>query len=258
VEWLVHTLRQYPELAIFLTLGLGYFVGKQKFGKFSLGGVTGTLLAGVLIGQLHITISPNVKVLDSTEATIPTLESQLRQTQNALCILMGMPPSGLKDLLGSESDIPAPPPQVAIGIPADLLRRRPHIKSAEWRAAAQCAQIGVAKASLYPAFSLTGTFGVQASDVGKFALDDMFKWSSRTDISVLIMVPPGINPTMLGRLPVYPNTAYGAAVYFAPTKNLYASYGIFDGNVARGIDLDLLNNRSIPSIVLNISVEANS
>ena len=61
MEWFVGTLRQYPELAIFLTLGLGYFVGKQKFGGFSLGAVTGTLLAGVLIGQLDITISPNVK-----------------------------------------------------------------------------------------------------------------------------------------------------------------------------------------------------
>ncbi len=40
-----------------------------------------------------------------------------------------------------------------------------------------------------------------------------------TDISVLIMVPPGINPTMLGRLPIYPNTAWGATVHFAPTKN---------------------------------------
>ncbi len=61
MDWLVHTLRQYPELAIFLTLGLGYFIGKKKFGNFSLGAVTGTLLAGVVIGQLNITISPNVK-----------------------------------------------------------------------------------------------------------------------------------------------------------------------------------------------------
>ena len=60
-----------------------------------------------------------------------------------------------------------------------------------------------------------------------------------TDISVLIMVPPGINPTMLGRLPIYPNTAWGAAVHFAPTKNLYASYGIFDGNAARGVQTGL-------------------
>jgi NodT family efflux transporter outer membrane factor (OMF) lipoprotein len=119
-------------------------------------------------------------VLESTEATIPTLESQGRQTQNALCVLMGMPPRDLMELLGSKSEIPAPPPQVAVGIPADLLRRRPDIQRAEWRAAAQCAQIGVTKANLYPAFSLSGTFGLQASDAGTFGLANMFDWRSRT------------------------------------------------------------------------------
>jgi NodT family efflux transporter outer membrane factor (OMF) lipoprotein len=119
-------------------------------------------------------------VLGSTEATIPTLESQVRQSKNLLSVLMGMPPSDLGDLLGPQSDIPAPPPQVALGIPADLLRRRPDIQSAELRAAAQSAQIGVAKANLYPAFSLVGTFGFQASDVGTFALGDMYQWRSRT------------------------------------------------------------------------------
>src|SRR5499427_5484685 len=59
--WLVNTLRSYPEIAIFLTLALGFYVGSLKLGKFSLGNVTGVLLAGVLVGQLHITISPNVK-----------------------------------------------------------------------------------------------------------------------------------------------------------------------------------------------------
>jgi NodT family efflux transporter outer membrane factor (OMF) lipoprotein len=118
-------------------------------------------------------------VLDSTEATIPTLEAQWHQTQNVLSVLLGMPPSDLKDYLGAKSAIPVPPPTVAVGIPADLLRRRPDIKSAEWRAAAQCAQIGVAKANLYPAFSLSGTFGLQASDVPPFVLANMFDWRSR-------------------------------------------------------------------------------
>jgi putative transport protein len=61
MDWLVKSFQQYPELAIFLTLALGYWVGSLKFGKFSLGAVTGVLLAGVLVGQMHITISPNVK-----------------------------------------------------------------------------------------------------------------------------------------------------------------------------------------------------
>ena len=60
-HWLVETLRSNPEIAIFLTLGLGFWAGKLKFGSFSLGVVTSTLLAGVLVGQLDITISANVK-----------------------------------------------------------------------------------------------------------------------------------------------------------------------------------------------------
>jgi NodT family efflux transporter outer membrane factor (OMF) lipoprotein len=118
-------------------------------------------------------------VLESTEATIPTLESQVRQTQNLLCLLMGLPPTDLKQVLGAKSAIPAPPPQVALGIPADLLRRRPDIQSAEWQAAAQCAQIGVSKADLFPAFSLTGSFGFSATQSGTTALADMFKGISR-------------------------------------------------------------------------------
>jgi NodT family efflux transporter outer membrane factor (OMF) lipoprotein len=119
-------------------------------------------------------------VLASTQATIPTLESQLRQSKNALCVLLGLPPQQLTELLGSSTAIPAPPPQVAVGIPADLLRRRPDIQSAAYRAAAQCATIGVAKANLYPALSLTGTFGFQASDIATFNLGDTFQWRSRT------------------------------------------------------------------------------
>jgi putative transport protein len=59
MDWIVKTFQQYPELAIFVTLALGYWVGNIKFGKFNLGAVTGVLLAGVLIGQMQITIFPN-------------------------------------------------------------------------------------------------------------------------------------------------------------------------------------------------------
>jgi NodT family efflux transporter outer membrane factor (OMF) lipoprotein len=119
-------------------------------------------------------------ILSNTQASIPTLEGQVRQFQNALCVLMGLPPTNLEDRLKGPGEIPAPPPQVAVGIPADLLRRRPDIRSAELRAMAQCSQIGVAKADLYPAFSLSGSVGFQASDVTNFYMGDMFKWSSRS------------------------------------------------------------------------------
>jgi NodT family efflux transporter outer membrane factor (OMF) lipoprotein len=118
-------------------------------------------------------------VLYNTEASIPPLEAQLRQAKDALSVLLGLPPSHLADELAGSSDIPVSPTEVIVGIPADLLRRRPDIRSAEYQAAAQCAQIGVAKADLYPAFSLTGSFGFVSTDLGKSSLSDMFKWSSR-------------------------------------------------------------------------------
>ncbi|MGZ5507966.1 MAG: aspartate-alanine antiporter-like transporter, partial [Limisphaerales bacterium] len=61
MEWIIQTLRQYPEIAIFLALAIGFWFGNLKFGSFSLGVVTSVLLAGVIIGQLKIQISPNVK-----------------------------------------------------------------------------------------------------------------------------------------------------------------------------------------------------
>jgi len=60
---LISILQQYPELAIFLTLALGFFIGRLRFGNFSLGTVVGTLLAGVLIGQFDIKVSPTVKTV---------------------------------------------------------------------------------------------------------------------------------------------------------------------------------------------------
>jgi NodT family efflux transporter outer membrane factor (OMF) lipoprotein len=117
--------------------------------------------------------------LYGTEASIPPLEIQLRQAKNALSVLLGLPPSHLTEELAGSSAIPASPAQVIVGIPTDLLRRRPDIRNAELQAAAQCAQIGVAKADLYPAFSLSGMLGFLSSDFGPFALSDMFQWSSR-------------------------------------------------------------------------------
>jgi NodT family efflux transporter outer membrane factor (OMF) lipoprotein len=118
-------------------------------------------------------------VLASTEASIPALEILLRQSSNALSVLLGLPPGDLSRRLAGSSGIPAAPPYVVVGIPADLLRRRPDIRFAEFQAASQSARIGVAKADLYPAFSLTGQFGVLAADVGKVSLSDMFDWRSR-------------------------------------------------------------------------------
>src|SRR4026208_1825009 len=95
-------------------------------------------------------------VLLNTRATVPTLEAQLRQARDALSALLGMPPSDLGDLLTGLSRISVSPRQSIAGIPADLLRRRPDLRSAEMQAAAAYAPLGVAKAELAPAYSPVG------------------------------------------------------------------------------------------------------
>ena len=113
-------------------------------------------------------------VLGATEATIPQLNIQLAQAKNALSVLLGMPPAPLDDLLAGPADIPTAPEQITVGIPAELLRRRPDIRRAELQAAAQSAQIGVAKADLFPAFSLIGNVGTLATDISPNSLGDVF------------------------------------------------------------------------------------
>jgi NodT family efflux transporter outer membrane factor (OMF) lipoprotein len=107
------------------------------------------------------------QVLEETRASIPPLEVGARQANNALCVLLGMPVRDLSDRFGVEpSKIPSAPPELAIGIPADLLRRRPDVRRSERRAAAQSAQIGVAKSDLYPRFAINGSIGVAAENFG--------------------------------------------------------------------------------------------
>ncbi len=100
-------------------------------------------------------------LLAQTQATLPNLEASLRAASNSLCTLLGTAPHKLEDLLG-DGPIPAAPAEVTLGIPADLLRRRPDIRQAERQVAAQSASIGVATASLYPHFSLNGSIGLDA------------------------------------------------------------------------------------------------
>lgn len=104
--------------------------------------------------------------LDQLEAQIPELETALRQYNNQLCILLGLPPEDLECRLGA-APIPTAPLDVAVGIPADLLRRRPDVRRAERQAAAQCARIGVAESDFYPHIAVNGAFGYSAQNFGK-------------------------------------------------------------------------------------------
>jgi len=117
-------------------------------------------------------------VLATTEAQIPQLELQMAQGKNALLVLLGMPPQSLDLILSESSGIPASSNAVVVGIPADLLRRRPDVRAAELLAAAQSAQIGVAKADLYPAFSLFGTLGLSATNAPGNTIGDFFTYKA--------------------------------------------------------------------------------
>jgi NodT family efflux transporter outer membrane factor (OMF) lipoprotein len=101
--------------------------------------------------------------LEATKASLHPLEIGLRQANNRLCLLLGQPTLDLSQLLGV-GEIPSAPPEVAVGIPADLLRRRPDVRAAERRVAAQNAQIGVALSDLYPSIAITGEIFLRAEE----------------------------------------------------------------------------------------------
>ena len=112
--------------------------------------------------------------LNTTAAQIPTLQSSLKEATHRLDVLLGVPPGALWDELAKESPIPVLPPEVLVGLPSELLRRRPDIRRAERQLASATAEIGAATAELFPKFSLTGAFGLQS-----ISASDWFSGPSR-------------------------------------------------------------------------------
>jgi outer membrane protein, multidrug efflux system len=106
--------------------------------------------------------------LDDSEAQIPAIEAAVRAAIYRLGTLVGQPPERLLPLLIQPRPIPAVHTQVPIGLPSDLLERRPDIRAAERRVAAANARIGMREAELFPQFSLTGEAGLESLDAGNF------------------------------------------------------------------------------------------
>ena len=106
------------------------------------------------------------------QTSIPPLETALREQQNSLCVLLGKVPQDIDEDIGTSGTIPLAPAQAAVGIPADLLRRRPDVRMAEYLAAAQCARVGMAKATIMPSLSLFGSIGLRSTSSEKFFRDD--------------------------------------------------------------------------------------
>jgi outer membrane protein TolC len=119
-------------------------------------------------------------LLNNTQSAIPVLEITLQQLKNALAVLLGLTPGELGDRLGAPGPIPTAPPQVALGMPQDIIRRRPDIRRAERTLAAQSAQIGVAVSDLYPSFALGGLIGLGTTSIGGKNPGDLFDSDSLT------------------------------------------------------------------------------
>ena len=106
-----------------------------------------------------------------TAASIPALETSYLQAVNRLGVLTGEAPGALRAAMETVRPIPRGPDTIAVGIPADTLRNRPDVRAAERQLAAATTRIGVAKAALFPALSISGNINTQAATVGK--LGDM-------------------------------------------------------------------------------------
>jgi NodT family efflux transporter outer membrane factor (OMF) lipoprotein len=113
-------------------------------------------------------------LLASAEAAVPPVEAALKQTVHRLSVLLGLPPGALATELSSEAPIPAASARVVVGLPSELLLRRPDVRQAERKLAGATATVGVAVSELYPKFSLTGAFGLDS-----LGSADFLKWQSR-------------------------------------------------------------------------------
>jgi len=125
-------------------------------------------------------------LLRDTEASIPRFQAAVRQAKNALAILLGKLPGQIDQMLTGSKLIPRVPAEVVVDVPADLMRRRPDIRLAEYQVATQSALIGLAKSDLYPSFQLFGSIGLRSadsnatrdgnSDIGDLLKSDSFEY----------------------------------------------------------------------------------
>src|SRR6266581_530823 len=118
----------------------------------------------------ELDVSRAAAQLESTKAVVPTLLAAIDVSIHRLSVLLGEEPGALRSELEKASPIPSAGPDVQVGLPSDLLRRRPDIRRAEAQLAAATARIGEAKADLFPRFVLTGTAGRQATQLSDLTL----------------------------------------------------------------------------------------
>lgn len=124
--------------------------------------------------------------LESTRARLPELEGQISRTSHAISVLLGLPPGSLDLELEEVAPIPTASPEIAVGVPAEVLRRRPDVRAAEQSVITQSALVGVATAQLYPRFRLGGSIGLESLSLDGLISTDVISWSSGPSINIPI------------------------------------------------------------------------
>jgi len=122
--------------------------------------------------------------LENTRSKIPTLRTGLEEAMNRIAVLLGEQPGNVNEELNKREPIPVTPLDVAVGVPADIMRQRPDVRKAERELAAQTAQVGVATAELYPKFKLNGTIGLDAFSLGNLFLSGNTNYSFGPSITI--------------------------------------------------------------------------
>lgn len=152
--------------------------------------------------------------VESTEAQIASLRSQLSQAQHALAILLGVPPASLDEELRDATAIPEAPLSAAVGVPADTIRRRPDVRAAEHRLAAQGAQTDATRAQLYPQMSLSGSIGVETLKIASLFSPASLFWRALPAMSWRVFDRTQIraNLTAQGELETQAGIQYEAQV----------------------------------------------
>jgi multidrug efflux system outer membrane protein len=136
---------------------------------------------GGVSGELDVTQAAGL--LAGTQSQLPTLEASLKQAMHRLGVLLGQEPDALVKDLSQEAPIPITPPEVPVGLPSELLRRRPDVRRAEQLLAGATARIGVQTAELFPKFSLFGTAGLQSLSASDWFANDSRFWSVGPTVS---------------------------------------------------------------------------
>lgn len=121
--------------------------------------------------------------LENTRSQLPGLTRGLDGSLNRIAVLLGEKPGSVHKELENAAGIPVPPENVAVGVPADILRNRPDVRRAERELAAQTARVGVATAELYPKFTLTGSIGIEALSLNNLVSSPVRTYSFGPGIS---------------------------------------------------------------------------